>query len=111
MLKHDISDVFIESSMKLVFANALFNALLHGLLRRNYRKGFHYIARTVANVLCCGLISKPSGYISCSLYCGPYIMVIILWSLCCGHNVLVIMFWSLYSGHYVEAGRLFESFT
>lgn len=80
MTKHEIADVLIESSIKLVFANAMFNALLHGLLRKNYRKGFHYIARAVANVVCCGLISKPSGNVSC---CG---------------------------GHHVVAGRLVKSF-
>lgn len=57
---YHLNDIILESSMKLIFSNALFNCLSFAVFRENYRKGFQYITITVAHMLTCRRVAKPS---------------------------------------------------
>ncbi|ELU11884.1 hypothetical protein CAPTEDRAFT_192914 [Capitella teleta] len=54
-----ISNSARNAALKLVYCNAMINPIFYGMCRKNYRKGYRYVAAMTAHVVSCGCLNKP----------------------------------------------------
>jgi hypothetical protein len=61
-----LTDGAKTAALKFVYINAMVNPIFYGICRKNYRKGYSYVAAMLAHFITCGCLDKPGGkYMYC----------------------------------------------